>query len=93
MDLLSNRSLLPFLSSFDGGNQGLTWELKEQQWRREMSSGLFLVELNRLERRGDHWRLGQWVFIPLEAQRSVMDDTAVLTKTARIDNRKYGYFG
>jgi hypothetical protein len=35
MDLLSNQSLLPFLSSFDGGNQGLAWELKEQQWRRE----------------------------------------------------------
>jgi hypothetical protein len=35
MDLLSNRSLLPFLSSFDGGNQGLAWELKEQQWKRE----------------------------------------------------------
>jgi hypothetical protein len=31
MDLLSSRSLLPFLSSFDGGNQGLTWELEEQQ--------------------------------------------------------------
>jgi hypothetical protein len=30
MDLLSNRSLLPFLSSFDGGNQELTWELEEQ---------------------------------------------------------------
>jgi hypothetical protein len=35
MDLLSNQSLLSFLSSFDGGNQGLAWELKEQQWRRE----------------------------------------------------------
>jgi hypothetical protein len=35
MDLLSNQSLLSFLSSFDGGNQGLAWELEEQQWRRE----------------------------------------------------------
>jgi hypothetical protein len=35
MDLLSNQSLLSFLSSFDGGNHGLAWELEEQQWRRE----------------------------------------------------------
>jgi hypothetical protein len=42
MDLLSNRSLLPFPSSFDGWNQGLAWGLEEQQWReREVSSGLF----------------------------------------------------
>jgi hypothetical protein len=54
MDLLSNRSLLPFLSSFDGGNQGLAWELEEQQWRIEMSFGLFLVEPNHLRGRGDH---------------------------------------
>jgi hypothetical protein len=58
-----------------------------------MSSGLFLVELNRLGRRGDHWRPGQWVFIPLRAQRSVIGGTAVLTKTARIGNRKHGCFG
>jgi hypothetical protein len=35
MDLLSNKSLLPFFSSFDGGNEGLTWELEGQQRRRE----------------------------------------------------------
>jgi hypothetical protein len=58
-----------------------------------MSYGLFLVELNHLERRGDRWRSGQWVFIPLSAQRSVMGGTAALTKTARIGNRKHGCFG
>jgi hypothetical protein len=85
--------LLPFLSSFDGGNQGLAWELEEQQWRREMSSGLFLVKLNCFRRRCDRWRLGQWVFIPLGAQRSVMGGTAALTKIARIGRRKHGCFG
>jgi hypothetical protein len=44
-----------------------------------MSSGLFLVKLNHLRRRGDCWRPGQWVFIPLGAQRSVMGGTAALT--------------
>jgi hypothetical protein len=58
-----------------------------------MSSGLFLVELNRLGRRTDRWRLGQWVFIPLGAQRSVMGGTAALTKIAIIGNRKHGCFG
>jgi hypothetical protein len=58
-----------------------------------MSSGLFMVELNRFGRRGDHWRPGQWVFIPLGAQQSVMGGTAALTKTVRIDNRKHGCFG
>ena len=38
--MLSNQSLLPFLSRFDGENQGFAWELEEQQWRRE---------------RGEHW--------------------------------------
>jgi hypothetical protein len=47
----------------------------------------------RLGRRGDRWRLGQWVFIFLGAQRSVMGDTVALTKTARIGNRKHGCFG
>jgi hypothetical protein len=28
MDLLSNRVLLPFLLSFDGGNQMNAWELE-----------------------------------------------------------------
>jgi hypothetical protein len=60
---------------------------------REMSSGLVLVELNHLERRGDGWRPGQWIFIPLGAQLSVMGGTAALTKTARIGNIKYGCFG
>jgi hypothetical protein len=60
---------------------------------REMSSGLFLIELNRLRRRGDRWRPDQWVFIPLGAQRLVMGGTAALTKTARIGNKKYGCFG
>ena len=42
MDLLSNRSLLSFPSSFDGWSQGLAWRLEEQQWRvREVSSGQF----------------------------------------------------
>ena len=44
-----------------------------------MSSGLFLVKLNRLGRRDCRWRLGQWVFIPLGAQWSVMGDTSALT--------------
>jgi len=35
---------LPFLSRFDGGNQGFTWELEEQQWRGE-----------RERERGKHW--------------------------------------
>jgi hypothetical protein len=51
-----------------------------------MSSSLFLVKLNHLGRRGDRWRSGQWVFIPLGAQWSVMDGIAALT-TARIGNR------
>jgi hypothetical protein len=58
-----------------------------------MSSSLFLVELNHLGRRGDCWRPGQWVFIPLGIQRSVQGDTTALTRIARIDNRKHGYFG
>ena len=58
-----------------------------------MSSGLFLVKLNRLGRRDCRWRLGQWVFIPLGAQWSVMGDIAALTKIARIGNRKHGCFG
>jgi hypothetical protein len=29
MDMLSNQSLLPFLSRFDGENQGFAWELEE----------------------------------------------------------------
>jgi hypothetical protein len=58
-----------------------------------MSSGLFLVKLNCLGRRGDCWRPDQWVFIPLGAQTSVMGGTAALTKTARICNRKHGCFG
>jgi hypothetical protein len=57
-----------------------------------MSSGLFLVQLNHLGRRGDRWRPGQWVFIPLGAQRSVMGGTATLTKIARIGNKKHGCF-
>jgi hypothetical protein len=59
----------------------------------EMSSSLFFAELNHLGRRTDCWRLGQWVFIPLGAQRSVMGGTAVLTKIAIIGNRKHGCFG
>jgi hypothetical protein len=46
---------------------------------KEMSSGLFLVKLNRWGRRDVRWRLDQWVFIPLGAQRSVMGDTVALT--------------
>jgi hypothetical protein len=57
-----------------------------------MSSGLFLVELNCLGSKGDRWRPGQWIFIPLGAQRSVMGGTAALTKTARIGNRKHDCF-
>jgi hypothetical protein len=44
-----------------------------------MSSSLFLVKLNRLGRRGDYWRLGQLVFIPLGAQWSVIGGTVALT--------------
>jgi hypothetical protein len=60
---------------------------------REMSYGLFLVELNIWKRRGDHWRPGQWVFIFLGAQLLVMGGTTALTKIARIGNRKHGCFG
>jgi hypothetical protein len=58
-----------------------------------MSYGLFLVKLICWRRRGDHWRPGQWVFVPLGIQRSVMGGTAALTKIARIGNRKHGCFG
>jgi hypothetical protein len=71
----------------------LTWELEKQQWRKEMSSGLFLVELNHLGLRGDRWRPGEWVFIPLGIQRSIKGGSVALTKTARIGNRKHGCFG
>jgi hypothetical protein len=60
---------------------------------REISSDLFLVKLNRLGRRGDRWRPGQWVFIPLGTQRSIMGGTTALTKTTRIGNRKHDCFG
>jgi hypothetical protein len=44
-----------------------------------MSSCLFLVELICWRRKGDRWRSGQWVFIPIGIQWSVMGGTAALT--------------
>jgi hypothetical protein len=54
VDLLSNRVLEPFLSSFDGEITRNAWELEEHQWRREeMSTFCVLSKLNHWGRRRD----------------------------------------
>jgi hypothetical protein len=78
------------------GIKGMLGSLKEQQWRREnraLICFLFSVELSCWRREPERWRPGNWVYVPLGAQRSVMGGTVALTKIVGWRNWLYCCFG
>jgi hypothetical protein len=86
---------LQFLSSFDGGNQSLAWEMEwaTMEGGRERVFVPVLVDLNVGEPKERHWGSVKEIFISSWGPTAIMGGTAALPTTARFLNCFNGCYG